>query len=56
MGNLGKHVHVPGLGPEIDISPSGVNKGSAIITLMKDAEAHLGVAACDVQDNRGTDL
>lgn len=25
-----KHVHVPGIGPEIDMSPAGVNKGAAI--------------------------
>eukprot|EP00392_Amoebophrya_sp_AT5.2_P015112 g15303.t1 len=25
-----KHVHVPGIGPEIDISPTGVNKGTAV--------------------------
>jgi hydroxymethylpyrimidine pyrophosphatase-like HAD family hydrolase len=30
-----KHVHVPGIGPEIDISPVGVNKGSAIVTYLQ---------------------
>eukprot|EP00658_Telonema_sp_P-2_P017899 TRINITY_DN16992_c0_g1_i3.p1 TRINITY_DN16992_c0_g1~~TRINITY_DN16992_c0_g1_i3.p1 ORF type:complete len:382 (+),score=84.93 TRINITY_DN16992_c0_g1_i3:199-1344(+) len=38
-----KHVHVPGIGPEIDISPVGVNKGSAIAELLTDAKAHLSV-------------
>ncbi|CAD7974953.1 unnamed protein product [Amoebophrya sp. A25] len=31
-----KHVHVPGIGPEIDISPAGVNKGSAIRAFLED--------------------
>eukprot|EP00656_Telonema_subtile_P036366 TRINITY_DN40350_c0_g1_i1.p1 TRINITY_DN40350_c0_g1~~TRINITY_DN40350_c0_g1_i1.p1 ORF type:complete len:363 (+),score=68.13 TRINITY_DN40350_c0_g1_i1:146-1234(+) len=43
-----KHVHVPGLGPEIDISPLGVNKGSAITVLLEDAKTHLEV---DYQGN-----
>lgn len=30
-----KHVHVPGIGPEIDISPVGVNKGSAIVAYLE---------------------
>jgi len=30
-----KHVHVPGIGPEIDFSPAGVNKGSAIIKMLR---------------------
>eukprot|EP00662_Eupelagonemidae_sp_cell21_P034352 gene34352-22194_t len=44
-GVVCKHVHVPGLGPEVDISPAGVNKGSAIATLLRDAAATLGVDA-----------
>ena len=43
-GVVCKHVHVPGLGPEIDISPVGVNKGSAIAKMLSDTEQHLGVA------------
>jgi hypothetical protein len=43
-GVVCKHVHVPGLGPEIDVSPAGVNKGSAIMKLMADTVMHLGVA------------
>ena len=46
-GVVCKHVHVPGLGPEIDISPSGVNKGSAIMKLLAGAAQHLGVEASD---------
>jgi len=38
-----KHVHVPGLGPEIDITPVGVNKGSSIAKLLEDTKGHLGV-------------
>lgn len=40
-----KHVQVPGIGPEIDISPLGVNKGSAMVKLLADPEGNLGVAA-----------
>ena len=47
-----KHVHVPGLGPEIDISPIGVNKGSAIKVLLQDTEGHLGVSS----DGSGADI
>jgi len=42
-----KHVHVPGLGPEIDITPVGVNKGSSIAKLMEDTKGHLGVEFVD---------
>jgi len=42
-----KHVHVPGLGPEIDITPVGVNKGSSIAKLLEDTKAHLGVEVGD---------
>merc|ERR1712086_286326 len=38
-----KHVHVPGMGPEIEISPMGVNKGAAIMQLLKDTKSTLGV-------------
>ena len=30
-----KHVHVPGIGPEVDISPVGINKGSAIVAFLE---------------------
>ena len=46
-GVVCKHVHVPGLGPEIDISPSGVNKGSAIMKLLAATAEHLCVEASD---------
>lgn len=49
-GVICKHVHVPGIGPEIDISPSGVNKGSAIALMLKDANSSLGV---DVDHHEG---
>ena len=42
-GCVCKHVHVPGMGPEIDVSPAGVNKGSAILKLLDDPLRHLGV-------------
>lgn len=45
QGVVCKHVHVPGIGPEIDISPSGVNKGSAIAKLLADVRGNLGVDA-----------
>merc|ERR1711879_417 len=38
-----KHVHVPGMGPEIDISPIGINKGSAIMKLLADTRSTLGI-------------
>jgi hypothetical protein len=38
-----KHVHVPGLGPEIDVSPAGVNKGSAMLRLMENPVETLGI-------------
>eukprot|EP00927_Polykrikos_kofoidii_P010730 TRINITY_DN14525_c0_g1_i1.p1 TRINITY_DN14525_c0_g1~~TRINITY_DN14525_c0_g1_i1.p1 ORF type:complete len:312 (+),score=60.53 TRINITY_DN14525_c0_g1_i1:316-1251(+) len=42
-GVVGKHVHVPGIGPEFDISPAGVNKGSAIAKILQDVQGNLGV-------------
>lgn len=31
-----KNVHVPGMAPEIDVSPAGVNKGSAVMKFLED--------------------
>eukprot|EP00746_Dinoflagellata_sp_MGD_P076366 gnl/MRDRNA2_/MRDRNA2_30760_c0_seq1.p1 gnl/MRDRNA2_/MRDRNA2_30760_c0~~gnl/MRDRNA2_/MRDRNA2_30760_c0_seq1.p1 ORF type:complete len:538 (-),score=118.06 gnl/MRDRNA2_/MRDRNA2_30760_c0_seq1:18-1430(-) len=31
-----KNVHVPGMAPEIDVSPTGVNKGSAVMKFLED--------------------
>lgn len=42
-GVVCKHLHVPGLGPEIDISPAGINKGSAISRLLTNPLESLGV-------------
>jgi hypothetical protein len=47
-GVVCKHVHVPGLGPEIDISPSGVNKVRLDPTLLFSNSHNLRrVVGCD---------
>jgi len=44
-----KHVHVPGIGPEIDFSPAGVNKGSAIIKMLRNPR-DLGLGDLHMKD------